>query len=76
MKFTKIGDTNVNFSVITFGAWAIGDSEYGGVEPQEAIRAFHRAYELGATSIDTAPCYGNGYSEEVVGEAIKRYPKR
>ena len=48
---------------------------WGGTERNEAIKAIRAAYDLGVTSIDTAPIYGQGNSEEIVGEAIKDLPR-
>ena len=48
---------------------------WGGTERGDAIRAIKASYDLGVTSIDTAPVYGQGSSEEIVGEAIKGIPR-
>lgn len=61
----------MNLSVITFGAWAAGGWMWGGAERNEAVEAIRASYELGVNTIDTAPIYGQGTSEEIVGEAIK-----
>lgn len=71
MKYRKIGETDLELSVVTFGAWAIGGWMWGGADESEAIKAIKTAYECGTTSIDTAPIYGQGASEELVGKAIK-----
>lgn len=71
MEFRKIGNSDLELSVITFGAWAAGGWMWGGTERNEAVNAIKAAYEEGVTSIDTAPIYGQGDSEEIVGEAIK-----
>lgn len=75
MNYRKLGDTDLELSVITFGAWAAGGWMWGGTERSEAIAAIRDSYELGVTSIDTAPIYGQGTSEEIVGEAIKGIPR-
>lgn len=67
--------TDLNLSVITFGAWAAGGWMWGGTERSEAVRAMQASYDVGVTSIDTAPVYGQGLSEEIVGEAIKDLPR-
>src|SRR5690606_20361301 len=54
-----------------FGAWAAGGWMWGGSDEKEAINAIHVAYDEGVTSIDTAPIYGQGHSEVIVGKAIK-----
>lgn len=71
MKYRKLGDTNLSLSEVTFGAWAAGGWMWGGTERKDAVRAIRDSYALGVTSIDTAPIYGQGTSEEIVGEAIK-----
>ena len=48
---------------------------WGGTERKDSIEAIRAAYDLGVTSIDTAPIYGQGTSEEIVGEAIKDLPR-
>lgn len=75
MEYRKIGETELELSVITFGAWAAGGWMWGGNEQNDAGAAIRAAYELGVTSIDTAPVYGQGASEEIVGRAIKGIPR-
>lgn len=71
MEFRKLGESDLEVSVITFGAWAAGGWMWGGTERSESVKAIRASYEEGVTSIDTAPIYGQGFSEEIVGEAIK-----
>ncbi|WP_222539282.1 aldo/keto reductase [Pedobacter polysacchareus] len=71
MEYRKLGDSDLKLSVITFGAWAAGGWMWGGTERGEAIDAIKESFDAGVTSIDTAPIYGQGLSEEIVGEAIK-----
>jgi len=75
MEFRRLGDTKLAVSVITFGAWAAGGWMWGGNDDKEAIEAMRVSYDLGVTSIDTAPIYGQGKSEELVGQAIKGLPR-
>lgn len=75
MEYRKLGNSDLEVSVITFGAWAAGGWMWGGNESTDAIRAIRESYDLGVTSIDTAPIYGQGTSEEIVGEAIKDLPR-
>ena len=70
MQYNQVGDSPVRVSAITFGAWAIGGWMWGGADAREAVAAIHAALDLGITSIDTAPIYGFGLSEELVGEAL------
>jgi aryl-alcohol dehydrogenase-like predicted oxidoreductase len=75
MEYRKLGDSDLNVSAVTFGAWAAGGWMWGGTEPAEAVKAIQAGFDFGVTSIDTAPAYGQGLSEEIVGEAIKGMPR-
>lgn len=75
MEYRKLGDSDLHVSAITFGAWAAGGWMWGGTERQDAVDAIKASYELGVTSIDTAAVYGQGDSEEIVGEAIRDLPR-
>lgn len=75
MEYRKLGDSDLEVSVITFGSWATGGWMWGGTERKEAVNAIRASYDLGVSSIDTAPIYGQGLSEEIVGEAIKELPR-
>lgn len=75
MEYRKLANSNLNVSSVCFGAWAAGGWMWGGTERNNAIKAILAAYDLGVTSIDTAPIYGQGNSEEIVGEAIKDLPR-
>ncbi len=75
MKYRKIGHSDLELPVITFGAWAAGGWMWGGNERKDAVEAIRAAYDLGVTAIDTAPIYGQGESEEVVSKAIKGIPR-
>ena len=71
METRKLGSSDLQVSPVIFGAWAIGGWLWGGTDDDAAIRAIHAAIDAGITTIDTAPVYGFGHSETVVGEAIK-----
>lgn len=71
MKYRQLGNTDLRVSTITFGAWAIGGWMWGGTERKDALDAILASYDYGVTSIDTAPIYGQGLSEEIVGEALR-----
>ena len=75
MLYRKLGHSDLEISVVTFGAWAAGGWMWGGTERSEAVKAIRSSYDAGVTSIDTAPIYGQGLSEEIVGEAIKDIPR-
>ena len=70
MKTRPLGQSGIEASVIGFGAWAIGGWTWGGADEQESINAIHAFLDAGGSLIDTAPVYGFGRSEEVVGKAI------
>ena len=75
MEYRKLGNSDLSVSAITFGAWAAGGWMWGSTDRNDAIEAIRASYDLGVTSIDTAPIYGQGTSEEIVGEAIKGLPR-
>jgi methylglyoxal reductase len=71
MIYREIGKTGIMASAIAFGAWAIGGgSWWGDTDDAESINALNAAIDNGINFIDTAPVYGFGRSEEVVGTAI------
>jgi len=71
MEYRKLGEADLRLSVITYGAFAIGGSMWGGSDKKDAIKAIHASFDSGVTSLDTAPFYGFGSSEEIIGQAIK-----
>lgn len=71
MEYRKLGNTDLELSVITYGAFAIGGTMWGGNEKKDSIEAIHASLDNGVTTIDTAPFYGLGLSEELIGEALK-----
>ncbi|WP_138295178.1 MULTISPECIES: aldo/keto reductase [unclassified Clostridium] len=73
MRYKKLGNTDLNISVMTVGTWAIGADGWGDVDLKDSIDAIHTALDNGINFIDTAPIYGFGNSEEVVGKAIQGY---
>jgi aryl-alcohol dehydrogenase-like predicted oxidoreductase len=75
MEYKYLGESDVQASVITFGAWAIGGWMWGGADRKDAIDAIKASYDHGITSIDTAPAYGQGLSEIIVGDAIQDIPR-
>ena len=75
MLTRKLGQTDLNLTVIGFGAWAIGGGDYkfgwGPQDDEDSIKSIHEALDAGVNWIDTAPIYGLGRSEQVVGKALK-----
>src|SRR5882762_11734480 len=70
MEYTVISGTEMNVSRIAQGTWAIGGWMWGGTDERESIRTIHAALDKGINLIDTAPVYGFGRSEEIVGKAV------
>ncbi len=67
----RLGKSDVHDSPVIFGAWAVGGWMLGGNEHSKSVEAIRASIDAGVTSIDTAPIYGQGFSEELVGEAIR-----
>jgi aryl-alcohol dehydrogenase-like predicted oxidoreductase len=76
MEFTEIGNLKQKVSRIGLGTWAIGGWMWGGTEEGDSLRALHVALDQGINLIDTAPVYGFGRSEEIVGKALKQHGQR
>ncbi|HEC67682.1 MAG TPA: aldo/keto reductase [Candidatus Desulfofervidus auxilii] len=76
MEYIQIKGTDLNVSRIGLGTWAIGGWLWGGTDEKTSIRTIHAALEKGINLIDTAPVYGFGVSEEIVGKAISEYKNR
>ena len=70
MEHTSIPDITTPASRIGLGTWAMGGVQWGGTDDNESVKTIHAALDLGVTLIDTAPAYGFGHSEKVVGRAI------
>lgn len=71
MDKRRLGQTELEVPTIIFGAWAIGGWFWGGTDDDLAIDAIRASIDAGVTAIDTAPVYGMGHSERVVGRAIR-----
>ena len=71
MQFRKLGSSGIETSVIGLGTWAMGGWMWGGTDDKASIAAIHGALDTGVNLIDTAPAYGLGKAEELVGQAIK-----
>jgi methylglyoxal reductase len=72
MIYREIGKSGLKASAVGLGTWAAGgDTAWGGRDDESAIEAINAAIESGINLIDTAPAYGLGHSEELVGKAVK-----
>lgn len=74
MEIRKLGNSDLQITLVGFGAWAIGgggwEFAWGQQDDADSIAAIHKALELGVNWIDTAAVYGTGHSEEVVARAL------
>lgn len=71
MRYKKFKNAGVEVSALAVGTWAIGGQNYGAVDRNDSIKAIRTMLDQGVNLIDTAPCYGNGASEKIVGEALQ-----
>ena len=76
MEFVDIPGTSIRASRVALGTWAMGGSMWGGSNESDAIAAIHAAIDRGINLIDTAPVYGFGRSEEIVGKALAEGGRR
>jgi aryl-alcohol dehydrogenase-like predicted oxidoreductase len=70
MPLTAIPGTSLKVSPVAIGTWAIGGWMWGGTDEAQSIATIQAAFEHGINVVDTAPVYGFGRSEEIVGKAI------
>ena len=71
MLFRKLGSSDLNCSVVALGTWSMGGDFWGKSDDDASIETIRTGLDAGINTIDTAPVYGNGHSEEIVGKAIK-----
>jgi methylglyoxal reductase len=71
MKTRPLGASGIQASTVAFGAWALGGWRWGGSDDKTSVDALHAGIDAGINFIDTAPAYGFGHGEDVVGKAIK-----
>lgn len=71
MQYRKLGQSGLNVSAVGLGTWAMGNDFWGPSEDDLSISTIHAALDAGINLIDTAPVYGSGHAEEVVGKAIR-----
>jgi aryl-alcohol dehydrogenase-like predicted oxidoreductase len=80
MKTRKLGWTDLELTTIGLGTWAMGGGgwafAWGPQDDRASIQAIHRALDLGIDWIDTAPAYGLGHAEEIVGQAVAGLARR
>lgn len=71
MQMRPLGESGILASAVGLGTWAIGGWAWGGTDEKESIAAIHAALDNGVTLVDTAPMYGMGRAEEIVGKALQ-----
>ncbi|MHB8648057.1 MAG: aldo/keto reductase, partial [Thermomicrobiales bacterium] len=71
MEYRRFGRTDLHVSAIGFGTWPIGGARYGTSDDADAERALRAALDAGITCFDTAPSYGNGHAEELLGRVLR-----
>jgi aryl-alcohol dehydrogenase-like predicted oxidoreductase len=72
MQYRELGRTGWKVSEIAFGGWQLG-GQWGDVDDEKSIATLLHAFERGVNFVDTAEYYGDGHSEEVIGEALRRW---
>ncbi len=76
MHYRTLGKTGLQVSEIGFGGWGIGGSGWVGAQDDESLRALNRAIDLGLNFIDTAYGYGDGHSEQLIGQVLRERSER
>jgi aryl-alcohol dehydrogenase-like predicted oxidoreductase len=76
MRYRELGKTGYRVSEIGYGGWGIGGAMWLGGDDRQASQALQLAIELGLNFIDTALAYGNGHSEQLVGEVVREAKHR
>ena len=71
MKLNPIGGTGIEISEISLGTWAVGNGYFGIVPEKDTLEAIRSSVDSGINFIDTAYIYGAGYSEQLLGKAVK-----
>jgi len=71
MRYTKLDNADVEISALAVGTWALGGDSFGSNGDVSVCKAAIRTMlDRGVNLVDTAPCYGNGTSEKIVGSAL------
>ena len=70
MELRSLGNSGLDCSVIGFGTWEMGTTQYGEIDVKEATEAVNYALDNGITLFDTAEGYGPGHSEKILGKAL------
>jgi len=73
MDMVRFGQTDLEVSVLALGTWVTGGWAWGGADDSDSLKAILRAFEAGINFVDTAPVYGFGKAEEIVGQALREW---
>jgi aryl-alcohol dehydrogenase-like predicted oxidoreductase len=76
MRSRALGNTGIAVSELGLGAWQLGERSWNGPGEEESMRIVDEALALGCTFVDTAPIYGGGRSEELLGQALRERRRR
>ncbi len=76
VEYVKVPGTDIQVSRVGVGTWAIGGWMWGGTHQELAVKALLKAFDMGLNLVDTAPVYGFGLSESIVGKALKEYGEK
>ena len=76
MERVRFGHTDLEVSVLVLGTWVTGGWAWGGSDENESLKAILRAFEAGINFVDTAPVYGFGKAEQMVGKALREWGER
>ena len=71
MRMNKLGNSDLIVSAVGAGTWAMGGDFFGAIEDKKCIDSLCASLDHGVNLIDTAPIYGKGHSEQLLGQAIK-----
>jgi aryl-alcohol dehydrogenase-like predicted oxidoreductase len=76
MERVRFGQTELEVSALALGTWVTGGWAWGGADDNDSLKAILRAFEAGINFIDTAPVYGFGKAERMVGKALQEWGER
>ncbi|KAK7872652.1 hypothetical protein R5R35_002648 [Gryllus longicercus] len=76
MRYNPLGSTGLLVSHLAYGGGCLNKEVYGEFDEEEAVKTIHEAIKNGVNYIDTAPWYGNRFSEEFLGKALKCIPRQ
>ncbi len=70
MEKRQLGTSQIQITPIIMGTWQAGKRMWVGIEDAETVKAMRAAFEAGITTFDTAEAYGEGHSEQIIGQAL------